>query len=160
MGRQQNRSNSGMSSFGSHAINNSSLVAATGSGVINPNNPGDMTNIRTMPVLTSQRTFTRQEADAMESLEAKSSYSTKHTVRALSAMRKVEGLDATRQAAYRGYQIGVANAELRKVKANAGLGKSLHGQRAQYAALGVGLQSAVETADQAVSMVSARLLGV
>lgn len=159
MGRQQNRTSSGMSSFGGHAINTSSLMAATSAGVINPNNPGDMTNIRTMPVLTAQRVFSKQEADAMENLEAQSAHSTQHTVRALGAMRKVEGLDATRQSAYRSYQLGVSRAELRKVKSNAQLGKALHGQRAQYAALGVGLQSAMETADHAVGLVSARLLG-
>ena len=160
MGRQSTRSKSVQSSLGGHSINNSALMAATSAGVINPNNPGDMTNIRTMPVLTSQRTFTKQEADAMENLEAQSAHSTKHTVRALGAMRKVEGHDATRQSAFRGYQVGVSRAELRKVTSNAQLGKALHGQRTTYAALGVGLQSAMETADHAVGLVSARLLGV
>lgn len=158
MGRQSNRQ-SNLNTHGSHSINNGQLLAATDKDAINPNNPGDLSNVRTVPVLNRVRIFNQAEADVLELQEAQRDYDVKHTKRALRSLGKLENHDANVQTAYRGYQIRVANAELRKVKSNVALGKTLHGQRTQYAVMGGSLNVAQSNADQAVAVVSTRLLG-
>lgn len=148
-----------LANYGGHGLSTGSLMAVTDGSAITPTNPGDLTNLRTRPVVTNLRTYTREEAEAIALQTALNEHTTQQTVKAYRNMGKQETLDATVQSAYRNYQGKVAAAEMRKVKSNARLGKQLHGMRGQYAALGYGLHSAQVAADHQVAVLKAKLTG-
>ena len=151
---------SGQAVHGGHSLNTSALLNQTNANAINPTNPGNLTNVRTHQVVTAPRCFTRAEADAICTNEAMASHILTHTKRAFKALGKQEHNDAELQSVYREYQGKVAGAEMKKVRANAKLGKTLHGMRAAYAQLGFGTQMAEVNANQRVTEIKARLAGL
>ena len=151
---------SGSAVHGGHRLSTDSLLHQTNANAINPTNPGNLTNIRSHQVVTAPRCFTRAEADAICTNEAMASHILTHTKRAFKALGRQEHNDAELQATYRQYQGKVAGAELKKVRANANLGKVLHGMRTAYATLGFGTQMAEVNANQRVTEIKARLAGL
>lgn len=150
----------GSATHGGHSISSSSLLQQTHGSAITPTNPGNLTNVRTHQIVDRPRVFTQGEADRICINEAMASHVIQHTRRAFRALGKQEGHDASLQEVYRDYQGKVATNELRKVRSNAKLGKVLHGMRAAYAQLGFGTQQAEMGANQRVSEIKARLMGI
>lgn len=147
-------------STGEHKLSNA-FISQTDPSAINPVN-GDrfvQKNFRSLPVCTEARGFTAQEADAMEQLVEMSRHRSKHAVRAFRAMGRNESADATVQEAHRQYLGAVAGAELRKVKANAQLGQTLHRLRPEYAKLGLNFQDSERSANNRVACLKAKIAG-
>lgn len=130
-----------------HAINPVSALSPTNPTVLRPGMAGNWSSIRTVPTLADPRYFSEFESKSMVELAKARVKGAKNTVKAYQALSAVEQADATVHTAHRGYQAQIAKGEMQKLKANAGLAKTLHGLRPGY----VGAQLAIAGADQQAS---------
>lgn len=137
---------------------NAKLTGPTDSSVITPLNPGTLESIRSMPVCTAPRYFTKDEADAMKDLAKEKTEGAQQAKRAYKAMTKIEEADAKVHKEHRKYEKGVATNELKKKRADVGLAKHLQGLRPGYTRLGVGLQNAETNANSRIEEIKAKLL--
>lgn len=135
------------------------LTAPTDASVITPLNPGKFSSIRTTPVCTDPRYFTKDEADGLKDLAKQKTEDAGHAKRAYKAMGKIEEADAKVHKLHRGYEKSVATNELKKKRADAGLAKHLHGLRPGYARLGFGLEKAETNATARIEEIKTKLLG-
>lgn len=135
------------------------LTAPTDASVITPLNPGTFASIRTTPVVTEPRYFTKEEADAMKGLAKEKTENARHSKKAYKSLTQIEEADAKVHKAHRKYEGSVATNELTKKKADVGLAKKLHGLRPGYARLGVGLENAESKATERIEAIKAKLLG-
>jgi len=131
----------------------------TDASVITPLNPGKFSSIRSMPVCDTPRYFTAEEADAMKELAKEKTDGARQSKRAYGAMVKIEEADAKVHKEHRKYEKGVADFELKKKRADAGLAKHLHGLRPGYARLGFGIEKAESNATARIEAIKAKLLG-
>ncbi|WP_293150340.1 MULTISPECIES: hypothetical protein [unclassified Microcoleus] len=140
-----------------HAIDKSKVLAATASGVITPNNPGNFNSIRTAPIVPNPAYCDRDTADKLKELAKEKTEDARHTKRAYKALSQIEEADATVHKAHRKYEGAVAENELKKVRSNAGLAKKLHALRPGYARLGLGIDKADSDARTRIDAIRAKL---
>lgn len=142
---------------GNHSIDKSRVLAATDAAAISPINPGNFGSIRSVPVVTEPRYFTKDEADAVKDLAKEKAEGARNSKRAYKALRKIEAADATVHKEHRKYEGVVADQELKKVRANSGLAKKLHALRPGYARLGLGIDKADSDARTRIDAIKAKL---
>ncbi|MEG3975204.1 hypothetical protein QT970_11345 [Microcoleus sp. herbarium8] len=152
-------STGGLVHDGSHSIDKSKVLAATDASVISPQNPGNFSSIRSVPVVPAPRYSTEEEADAAKGLAKEKKDGAKQSKRLYEALGEIEVADAKVHKYHRKYQGVVADNELVKKRADARLGKHLHSQRPAYARLGMGLDQAASNADTRISEIKAKLQG-
>ncbi|MGL4621513.1 MAG: hypothetical protein ACRCZS_21040 [Chroococcidiopsis sp.] len=138
---------------------NEKLTSPTDASVITPLNPGNFSSIRSVPVCTAPRYFTKDEADAMKDLAKEKTEGAAQAKRAYKALGKIEEADAKVHKEHRKYEKDVATNELKKKRADVGLAKHLQGLRPGYARLGVGLQNAETNANSRIEEIKTKLLG-
>lgn len=143
---------------GAHQIEKAKVLAPTVGQAPTPKEPGSISSIRTIPVCHDPRYFTRQEAQALKNLERKKTSEAKHTKRAYKSLKRIDSADTTVHKAHRSYQKKLAGNELQKIQANENYARRLHGQRKDYAELGVSLQNAETTANSAIASIKEGLL--
>jgi len=158
-GGQSGKNELATSNNGGHAIDKSKVLASTDTSVITPLNPGNFSSIRSVPVVPAPRYFTREEADAMKDLAKQKTDGARQSKRAYKALGKIEVADKTVHKEHRKYEGVVAENELGKVRANAGLAKKLHGLRPGYARLGLGIDKAESDARTRIDEIKAKLTG-
>jgi hypothetical protein len=144
---------------GSHAIDKSKVLATTDTSVITPLNPGNFSSIRSVPVVPDPRYFTKEEADAMKDLAKEKTDGARQSKRAYKSLAKIEVADKTVHKEHRKYEGVVAENELGKKRADAGLAKKLHGMRPGYARLGLGIDKVDSDARTRIDEIKAKLTG-
>ena len=144
---------------GGHAIDKSKVLAATAAGVITPLNPGNFGSIRTAPIVPAPRYFERDEADKLKELAKEKTDGARQSKRAYNALTKIEEADKSVHKSHRKYEGSVAENELGKKRADAGLAKKLHGMRPGYARLGLGIDKAENDARVRIDAIKAKLTG-
>jgi hypothetical protein len=147
------------SNDGSHAIDKSKVLAQTDAGVITPNTPGNFSSIRSVPVVPEPRYFTKEEADAMKGKALEKTDGARQSKRAYKSLAKIEAADKTVHQQHRKYEGTVAQNELGKKRADAGLAKKLHGMRPGYVRLGLGIHKADSDARARIDEIKAKLTG-
>jgi hypothetical protein len=147
------------SNDGSHAINKSKVLAQTDAEVITPNSPGNFSSIRSVPVVSNPRYFTKEEADAMKDLAKAKTHDARQSKRVYKFLGKIEAADKTVHQQHRKYEGAVAENELGKKRADAGLAKKLHSMRPGYARLGLGIDKADSDARTRIEVIKAKLTG-
>ena len=144
---------------GSHLIDKSKVLSATDTSVICPQNPGNFSSIRSVPVVPAPRYFTEEEADGLKGLAKEKTDGARQAKRAYEALGKIEAADAKVHKHHRKYEGVVADNELVKKRADGRLGKHLHSQRPAYARLGMSLDQAASNADTRIGEIRAKLQG-
>jgi hypothetical protein len=147
------------SNDGNHVIDKSKVLAQTDAGVITPNNPGNFSSIRSVPVVPGPRYFTKEEADAMKGLAKEKTNGARQSKRAYKSLAKIEVADKTVHKEHRKYEGAVAENELGKKRSDAGLAKKLHSMRPGYARLGLGIDKADSDARTRIDEIKAKLTG-
>jgi len=147
------------SNDGGHAINKSKVLAATDAGVITPKTPGNFSSIRSVPIVPDPRYFTKEEADAMKGLAKEKVDGARQSKRAYKSLAKIEEADKTVHKEHRKYESAVAENELGKKRADAGLAKKLHSMRPRYARLGLGIDKADSDARTRIDEIKSKLMG-
>ena len=147
------------SNDGSHAIDKSKVLASTDKTVITPLTPGNFGSVRTVPVVPAPRYFTKEEADAMKGLAKDKTDGARQSKRVYKFLGKIEAADKTVHQQHRKYEGAVAENELGKKRADAGLVKKLHGMRPGYAHLGLGIDKAGSDAKTRIDAIKAKLTG-
>jgi hypothetical protein len=147
------------SNDGSHAIDKSKVLASTDDRVITPLNPGNFGSVRTVPVVPAPRYFTKEEADAMKGLAKEKTDGARQSKRVYKFLGKIEAADKTVHQQHRKYEGAVAENELGKKRADAGLAKKLHGMRPGYARLGLGIDKADFDARVRIDEIKTKLTG-
>ncbi|MFB8798354.1 MAG: hypothetical protein U7126_29945 [Microcoleus sp.] len=79
--------------------------------------------------------------------------------RAYAALTKIEEADKSVHKSHRKHEGAVAENELEKKRADAGLAKKLHGLRPGYARLGLGIDKAKNDARTRIDAIKAKLMG-
>jgi len=148
------------SNDGNHAIDKSKVLAQTDALVITPNNPGNFSSIRSVPVVPDPRYFTKEEADAMKGLAKEKTNGARQSKRVYKFLAKIEAADKTVHKEHRKYEGVVAENELGKKRSDAGLAKKLHGLRPGYARLGLGIDKADSDARTRIDEIKTKLTGV
>jgi hypothetical protein len=144
---------------GSHAIDKSKVLAATDAGAITPTNPGNFESIRSVPVVPSPRYFDALEARRLKELAKEKTDGARQSKRAYKSLTKIEAADKTVHKEHRKYEGAVAENELGKKRADAGLAKKLHNLRPGYARLGLGIDKADSNARTRIDAIKAKLTG-
>ena len=158
-GGQSDKKKLATSNDGGHAIDKSKVLAATDAAVITPTNPGNFDSIRTAPVIPSPRYFDKEPADKFKELAKEKSDGARQAKRAYKALGKIEKADKTVHKEHRKYERAVAENELGKKRADAGLAKKLHGLRPGYSRLGLGIDKADSDARIRIDAIKAKLTG-
>lgn len=155
----QNAAGKIASNDGNHAIDKSKVLAATDAAAISPTNPGNFGSIRTAPVVPEPRYFDKEEAAKLKELAKEKTEGARHSKKAYKSLTKIEVADATVHRSHRKYEGAVAQNELGKKRADAGLAKKLHGLRPGYARLGLGIDKAESDARTRIDEIKAKLTG-
>ncbi|TAE96865.1 MAG: hypothetical protein EAZ78_26395 [Oscillatoriales cyanobacterium] len=156
----KNEVSSGGLVHGGHGIDKSTVLAPTSTDAISPLNPGKFTAAdRSVPIIEKPRYFTEEEAEAMKTLAKEKTDGARQAKRAYEALGKIEEADAKVHKHHRKYEGVVADNELVKKRADARLGKHLHGLRPSYARLGMSLDQAASNADTRIGEIKAKLQG-
>ena len=145
-GQLANGGNGQLANNGSHNLDTNKVLAATDSAVPTPTN-ADFSSIRTAPVVTKPRYFTRQEAEALKALSKEKRIMADASRTAYNALKNIDNADTEVHTTHRRYQGKIARNELEKQQSNAELAKKLHNLRPGYAEL----HSQVETANVAAA---------
>jgi len=143
----------------SHAIDKSKVLASTDTSVITPLNPGNFSSIRSVPVVPDPRYFDREQANKLKELAKEKTDDARQSKRAYKSLAKIEAVDKTVHKEHRKYEGAVAENELGKKRADAGLAKKLHGMRPGYARLGLGIDKADSDARTRIDEIKAKLTG-
>jgi len=147
------------SNDGSHAIDKSKVLASTDKTVITPQTPGNFGSVRTVPVVPAPRYFTKEEGEAMKGLAKDKTDGARQSKRVYKFLGKIEAADKTVHQQHRKYEGAVAQNELGKKRADAGLAKKLHGMRPGYARLSLGIDKADSDARTRIDEIKAKLTG-
>ena len=142
---------------GGHNIKKNTVMSPTDDRVPTPKNPGNFSSIRTAPVVTDPRYFSRQESSALCQLATKKESEAKHSKKAYKALKRIDNADVTVHKAHRSYESKLATNELEKVESNARHARKLHGLRPEYVEVGVGLETADKNANDAIAAIKAGL---
>jgi len=135
-----------------HNIDSSSALAPTGKGVPSPHK-ADFSSIRSAPVVEKPTYFTARQAAALQGLAKQTDEMAKSTVDAYRALKKIDSNDTTVHCTHRKYQKLLATNELEKLRANAKLAETLHGQRPEYETMNQRVEAANHSADAAVDAI-------
>jgi hypothetical protein len=146
-GAQSSAGKLSASNDGSHAIDKSKVLAQTDALVITPNNPGNFSSIRSVPVVP------------MKGLAKEKTDGARQSKRAYKSLAKIEAADKTVHKEHRKYEGAVAENELGKKRSDAGLAKKLHSMRPGYARLGLGIDKADSDARTRIDAIKAKLTG-
>ncbi len=143
---------------GQHSLDNGSIFKKSDAGAITPDSPGKIfDSYRSMPAHNSVRPFSEEEADALSELAKETKRLAKSTKRATQAIAKISKSDRKinlyNQQSFR--QQAQDEARIQSHKATTA--RSLHGLRPKYAAMGMSVQQAAASADQAIAALSASL---
>jgi hypothetical protein len=145
---------------GGHTIDKSKVLAATSPDALSPLNPGNFASgERSIPIVPAPRYFDKEELAKLKELATEKEKGAKTSKKAYQALGRVEAADAKVHKEHRKYEGVVADNELKKVRANAGLAKKLHGLRPGYARLGVGIDKADSKARERIDTIKAQLTG-
>jgi hypothetical protein len=144
---------------GNHAIDKSKVLATTDTSVITPLNPGNFSSIRSVPIVPDPRYFDREQADKLKELAQEKTDGARQSKRAYKSLAKIEAADKTVHKEHRKYEGAVAEYELGKKRADAGLAKKLHSMRPGYARLGLGIDKADSDARTRIDAIKAKLTG-
>jgi len=147
------------SNDGSHAIDKSKVLASTDTSVITPLNPGNFSSIRSVPVVPDPRYFDHEQADKLKELAKEKTDGARQSKRAYKSLAKIEAADKTVHQQHRKYEGVVAENELGKKRADAGLAKKLHSMRPGYARLGLGIDKVDSDARTRIDAIKAKLTG-
>lgn len=121
-----------------------------------PGNPGNLSDIRTAPLIASPKPFTPPEAETLEVYASQRKQVSEATQKALKALSEVESLDAKDLSSYRKYQESVAKAELTKQQATAGYLTTLNNQRPAYAEAAAQVMGSHQVGNQELEILEAR----
>ena len=135
---------------GGHRLRDSSVLAPTHGGAINPMNPGAMAHARTAPVVRKPRYFKPGEDQAMQELEYRKKQELAASKRVYRSLKTIERMDAELTATHRQYEAAVADAELHKKAADVQYARHLHHQRTDYAMLSSAVSNARQDATDAI----------
>jgi hypothetical protein len=152
-----NDSKGGMTHYGGHSLETSNVLDAV-SDVVNPNAPIQWT-VNTPTVVKTPTPSTETHAQQAELEAAKLKHGVDMGIRVLTAEEQKHQEMARLTSKHRRYLGKVAESHLQITQANSGLGQKLNGMREKYAALGFGLDRAVQTADHRINVLKARLRG-
>ncbi|MEG4121849.1 hypothetical protein QUA43_30830 [Microcoleus sp. N9_B4] len=145
---------------GGHNIDKATALKATSADAISPMNPGNFASgERSVPIVPAPRYFDKEEAAAMKTLATEKEKGAKYSKKAYEALGRIEAADAKVHKHHRKYEGVVATNELRKVRANAGLAKHLHGLRPGYARLDARIDKADSNARADIDAIKAQLTG-
>ena len=144
---------------GSHAIDKSKVLASTDTSVITPLNPGNFSSVRSIPIVPDPRYFDREQSDKLKKLAKDKTDGARQSKRAYKSLGKIEVADKTVHQQHRKYEGAVAENELGKKRADAGLAKKLHNLRPGYARLGLGIDKADSDARTRIDEIKAKLTG-
>jgi hypothetical protein len=158
-GDQSDKNKLASSNDGNHAIDKSKVLAQTDAGVITPNSPGNFSSIRSVPVVPDPRYFDREQADKLKELAKEKTDGARQSKRAYKSLAKIEAADKTVHKEHRKYESAVAENELGKKRADAGLAKKLHSMRPGYARLGLGIDKADSDARARIDEIKVKLTG-
>ena len=147
------------SNDGSHAIDKSKVLASTDTSVITPLNPGNFSSVRSIPIVPDPRYFDREQSDKLKKLAKDKTDGARQSKRAYKSLGKIEVADKTVHQQHRKYEGAVAENELGKKRADAGLAKKLHNLRPGYARLGLGIDKADSDARARIDEIKAKLTG-
>ena len=147
------------SNDGSHAIDKSKVLASTDTSVITPLNPGNFSSVRSIPIVPDPRYFDREQSDKLKKLAKDKTDGARQSKRAYKSLGKIEVADKTVHQQHRKYEGAVAENELGKKRADAGLAKKLHNLRPGYARLGLGIDKADSDARTRIDEIKAKLTG-
>jgi hypothetical protein len=158
-GGQSDKTKLAASNDGGHAIDKSKVLASTDTSVITPLNPGNFFSVRSVPVVPDPRYFDREQADKLKELAKEKTDGARQSKRAYKALTMIEAADKTVHKEHRKYEGAVAENELGKKRADAGLAKKLHSMRPGYARLGLGIDKADSDARTRIDAIKAKLTG-
>ena len=144
---------------GDHSISSDRTLAPTHADVITPDNPGDMSSIRSVPVLQTPRYFGEAETRAIRQLAEQRGIDVKNSQTAYECLQAIEAADTQLHLTHRKYQTHVAESELKRKQADVKYSQTLHGMRPLYADLQSGLQFSLEAMDQRVAEIAQRIRG-
>ncbi|MEG4121865.1 hypothetical protein QUA43_30910 [Microcoleus sp. N9_B4] len=148
----------GAGNDGSHNIDKSRVLQATSPDAISPMNPGNFAaGERSVPIVPAPRYFSKEEKDAVKKLAKEKTEGARHSKTAYEKLGMIEAADAKVHKAHRKYEGVVADNELKKIRANAGLAKHLHSLRPGYARLGLGIDKAENNARTRIDEITAKL---
>lgn len=142
-----------------HGINANQVLAPTAPDVINPENSGNWSSVRTAPINHDPRYFTKEEADGLKRLATEKTDGARQTVRAYKSLTKIEHADAQVHTSHRRYIRGVADSELTKKRADVTTANHLHALRPEYAKLGMRLENADTKAQIRINELKAKIQG-
>jgi hypothetical protein len=105
------------------------------------------------------RYFDREQADKLKELAKAKTDGARQSKRVYKFLGKIEAADKTVHKEHRKYEGAVAENELGKKRADAGLAKKLHSMRPGYARLGLGIDKADSDARTRIDAIKAKLTG-
>lgn len=129
------------------------------SGGIAPDNPADVTAIRTAGVLGNQKLFSPEEAGKLEATAEQIEMITEYTVRAYKAYERIAKADAKRDSAYFDAANTDAEAELTRVENRHQHMAHLEGLRPRYAQAGQQVIEAKSKAELQIAHAKGRIEG-
>ncbi len=144
---------------GSHSISSDRTLSPTHPDVITPDNPGDMSSIRSVPVLHQPRYFGEAETRAIKQLAEQRGVDLGNAKTAYECLQAIESADTQLHVTHRNYQARLADGELKRKQADTKYSQHLHGLRPLYADLQSGLQFSLEAMDQRVAEITQRIRG-
>lgn len=157
-GNEAGKLASGAGNDGGHNIDKSRVLQATSPDAISPMNPGTFAaGERSVPIVPAPRYFKKEEASAIKKLAKEKTEDARHSKKAYEALGTIEAADAKVHKSHRKYEGVVADNELKKIRANAGLAKHLHSLRPGYARLGLGIDKAENNARTRIDAITAKL---
>ena len=143
-GGQSNAGKLSATNDGSHSIDKNKVLASTDTGVITPNNPGNFSSIRSVPVVPNPRYFDREQADKLKELAKEKTDGARQSKRAYNALTKIEEADASQFTKIPPQIRRCGSRERAEARSDQMpvLAKKLHGLRPGYARLGLGIDKA------------------
>ena len=108
-------------------------------------------------MLAAPVNFDLEEADRLQALAKEKTHAARKSKRAYKALGKIDEADKLVHKSHRKYEGAVAENELGKKRADAGLAKKLHGMRPGYARLGLGIDKADNDARTRIDGIKAKL---
>ena len=127
---------------GGHRIDPKTVLQPTDGQGPTPDNPGQFSSLRSVPVMEAPRYFSREEARAIEKLAKAREKGALYTKKTYEALQKLDAADTGVHIAHYRYQGNLAANEVKKLAANVTYANKLHGLRPRYAGLGLSLESA------------------
>jgi len=137
-----------------------SYLSQSRSGGIAPDNPADVTAIRSAGVLGQQRLFSPEEAGKLEATADQIEAITRYTVQAYKAYERIAKADAERDSAYFAAANTDADAELTRVQNRHEHMAKLEALRPKYALAGQSVVEANSKAEMQIQFSKGKIDGI